>query len=206
MKAATRKLWDLQNRREGDRVRLYQAISRTTGAKRVLYPGSFVDLAASAVFPHVRYVDMDRRAETFFNDVSGVGEIVASLGGDESHSFSFLRADYRQLDLEEQSFDLLVSLYAGFISEHCTRFLHVGGWLLVAPSHGEVAMASIDPRYTLSGVVLSRDGDYSVRAEGLDTYLIPKQDVNITADLLHQLGRGISYTKSPFAYLFRRVG
>lgn len=205
MKASTRKLWDLQNRHEGDRVNLYRAVFGATAAQRVLYPGSFVDVAASAVFPHVSYVDMDRRAGKFFDDVSGVGEVVASLGGDKSHTFSFIEADYQHLDLADQSFDLLVSLYAGFVSEHCTRFLRVGGWLLVAPSHGDVAMASIDRRYLLDGVVVSRGGSYSVRQEGLDTYLIPRLEVNITADLLHETGRGIAYTKSAFAYLFRRV-
>jgi hypothetical protein len=27
----------------------------------------------------------------------------------------------------------------------------------------------------------------------------------VTADLIHRTGRGIAYTKSPFAYLFRRI-
>lgn len=52
--------------------------------------------------------------------------------------------------------------YAGFISEPCTRYLRVGGDLLVTPSHGDGAMATFDPRYELSGVVVSRDGDYRV--------------------------------------------
>ena len=95
-----------------------------------------------------------------------------------------------ELDLPAASFDLLVSLYAGFVSEHCTDYLKIGGTLLVNPSHGDVAMASIDPRYELSGVVVSRDGDYRVRTEDLSTYLIPKSPVDVTPTTLHDRGRG----------------
>ena len=99
-----------------------------------------------------------------------------------------------------------MSLYAGFISEHCTRHLRIGGTLLVNPSHGDAAMASIDPRYELAGVVISRDGDYRVDTADLDRFLIPKKPQEITVDALHASNRGIGYTTSPFAYLFTRVG
>ena len=79
----------------------------------------------------------------------GVDEIISAHQADDgARSVTFLAEDYRnELGLNEQSFDLLVSLYAGFISEHCTKYLRIGGSLLVNPSHGDAAMASIDPRY-----------------------------------------------------------
>ena len=66
-------------------------------------------------------------------------------------------------------------------------------------------MASIDSRYELSGVVISRSGDYRVDATDLDAYLIPKKPQDITTESLHASCRGVGYTKSPFAYLFTRV-
>jgi hypothetical protein len=66
-------------------------------------------------------------------------------------------------------------------------------------------MASIDPRYELRGVVETRAGDYRVRHESLDAYLIPKQPADISREALHEAGRGIAYTRSPFAYLFERI-
>ena len=63
----------------------------------------------------------------------------------------------------------------GFIAEPCSRYLRPGGWLLVNPSHGDAAIAAIDPRYQLVGVVQSRAGDYSVSKRNLDSYLIPKR-------------------------------
>jgi len=35
--------------------------------------------------------------------------------------------------------------------------------------------------------------------------LVPRRDVEVTRASLHASGRGVGYTKSPFAYLFERV-
>ena len=145
MEQFTHRLWSDQNRHDGDRFRLFSTVRNAVGGVRVLYPGSFVDVAASAVYPEVTYVDIDNRTPRFFRDTSGVTDIIESMGGPREHVVEFLHADYRdELPLENESFDLLVSLYAGFVSEHCTRHLRVGGTLLVGPSHGDAAMASID--------------------------------------------------------------
>lgn len=199
----TRRLWADQDRHEGDRFRLFSTVRDAVGGDRVLYPGSFVDVAASAVYPEVTYVDIDERAPRFFGDSGGIAEILESMGGNRDHVVEFLHADYREdLPVDRGSFDVLVSLYAGFVSEHCTDYLKVGGTLLVGPSHGDAAMASIDSRYQLRGVVISRSSSYRVSTDRLDTYLLPKRQVEVTPGLLHERGRGIAYTKSPFAYLF----
>ena len=176
-------------------------------AERVLYPGSYVDLAPSFVWPSVTYVDVDRRAQQFFADEVGVRELLVEHGVEpSSHSVRFIAADYTDpLELDEGEFDLLISLYAGFVSEACTRHLRVGGRLLVNPSHGDAAMASIDPGYRLQAVVKSRSGGYTVDTANLDTYLVPQRDIEVTRESLHASGCGVGYTKSPFAYLFERV-
>jgi len=149
-------MWAKQDQHEGDRLRLFAAVAETVDAETVLYPGCYVDIAPSFVFPAVTYLDSDKRTP-------------------------------------------------GFISEHCTRHLTMGGRLLVNPSHGDAAMASIDQRYVLSGVVKSGSGTYRVDTKDLDTYLIPKKPQAITVDSLHQSNRGVGCTRSPYAYLFTRV-
>ena len=108
--------------------------------------------------------------------------------------------------MADGSVGLLVSLYAGFVSEYCSRYLRPGGWLLVNPSHGDVAMASIASAFRLGAVVNARSSDYTVSRRNLDDYLIPKRPTDVSRDLLHERRRGIAYTKSPFAYLFQRTG
>ena len=74
----TQKLWNKQDQHKGDRWRLFQSVARhleISGTSRtavnVLYPGSFVDIAPSFVFPNAVYVDLDKRANRFFKDTSG---------------------------------------------------------------------------------------------------------------------------------------
>ena len=206
MQSKTAELWAKQDQHGGDRRRLFSAVAGAVDATTVLYPGCYVDIAPSFVFESVTYLDIDKRAPKFFADVDGVREIVADHDGPSDPEITFVHADYTSsLDLPNDHFDLLVSLYAGFISEHCTEHLRVGGTLLVNPSHGDVAMASIDPRYELAGVVVSRAGDYRIATTDLDAYLVPKKPQAVTVDSLHATNRGIGYTTSPFAYLFTRI-
>jgi hypothetical protein len=208
MKSATEKLWAKQNQHDGDRLRLFTAVAGHVEESRALYPGSFVDVAASFVFGAVTYVDVDRRAAKFFADREGVDEIIAANQIDPRvRTVEFVAGDYADdLGLDDESFDLLISLYAGFISEHCTRYLRIGGHLLVNPSHGDAAVASIDERYRLEAVIASGGPHgYRVDTRDLDTYLVPKKPQSVAVERLHDLGRGIGYTRSPFAYLFERI-
>lgn len=208
MQDRTKRLWEKQNRHPGDRMGLFSAVASSIEASKMLYPGSYVDIAPSFVVGDVTYADVDRRAARFFADREGVNEIIAEHRSDTRPvDWDFIHADYTSdLGLAEERFDVLVSLYAGFISEHCTHYLKRGGHLLVNSSHGDAAMASIDPRYELAGVVRSRgDSVYTVSDTSLDSYLIPKRHVSVTRQMLHETNRGIGYTKSPFAYIFKRV-
>jgi len=206
MPESTLELWQRQDRLVGDRRQLFATVASWVGATSALYPGSYVDIAPSFAIADVTYVDVDRRANRFFDDRAGVDEIVRTETGQRGRTITFVHADYTDpLPVALDGFDLLISLYAGFVSEHCTQHLRVGGTLLVNSSHGDAAMASIDDRFVLAGVVTGRDGTYAVTDGDLDRYLVPKKPIAITRDLLHELGRGIAYTTSPFAYLFRRT-
>ncbi len=204
---ATRELWERQDRHPGDRARLFRVVAKATGARTVLYPGSYVDVAASFAFEAVTYVDTDARAARFFADVEGVRELVAEQpGAPADPEITFLARDYtRALDLPDGSFDLLVSLYSGPLSEHCTRYLRPGGRFLASTSHGDVALAALDSRYRLDGVVLAGAGGYRVSSTDLDTYLVPARRTPVTREAILRSGRGVRYTRSAAAYLFTRV-
>lgn len=204
----TDRLWAEQNRHPGDREALFVAASEQLAEPRVLYPGSFVDIAASFVFPNVTYVDSDARAKRFFADRVGVERIVnAHKQYEGPATFSFIHADYTsEMKLAERGFDLLVSLYAGFVSRACGRYLRPGGLLLANDSHGDASMASIDPGLELVAVVRRRGGAYRSSNRDLDAYLIPNHDTRVTPELLERTNRGVGYTRSASAYLFRRLG
>ncbi len=200
------------DRHPDDRIRLFGAIAEMLPATTpVLYPGSYVDIAPSVWFDDVTYIDKDNRAARFFAQTDAVAALIEAKRQRADTGATHLRTRFHHLDyrdlipLDDESVGLLVSLYAGFISEHCTDALAVGGTLLVNPSHGDAAMASIDPRYELSGILTARNGDYRIITSGLDQYLIPKRRQEVTVESLHASGRGITYTRSAFAYLFTRI-
>ena len=199
------------DRHPGDRVRLFSAVGEFAQPGRVLYPGSYVDVAASAVFDDVVYVDMDKRAARFFSQPDDVDRLIKELRPESARAgdaeWSFHHGDYRDLlPVEDHSVDLLVSLYAGFISEHCSRYLEPGGHLLANNSHGDASMASIDSQLELVAVVVSGRGKYRVSDAALDSHLIPKKAGEITVEALHEVGRGVAYTKPAYAYIFKKTG
>lgn len=194
----------------GDRVRLFAAVANhLPSARTVLYAGSFVDIAPSTAFDDVTYVDTDDRASKFFDEAAAVAALTESIRPVASAvepTISFVHEDYRnQLPLDDGSVDLLVSLYAGFITEYCTRYVRVGGHIFCNNSHGDASMASLDDRLELGGVVISRDGDYVVKTSSLDAYLEPKRGAAPTRDQLHESNRGIAYVKPAFGYIFTRT-
>jgi hypothetical protein len=191
------------------RIHLFSAVSELVPPATVLYPGSYVDIAPSVFFEDVHYIDTDKRAARFFNEHDAVTQLVnakrARLNRPSgSLAMRFDQTDYQSpLNIEDGSVGLLLSLYAGFISEHCTRYLSPEGYLLANNSHGDASMASLSPEYRLVAVINSRNGAYRPTTKDLDAYLIPKS-YPVTIDGLHASGRGVAYTKSPFAYLFQK--
>lgn len=62
---------------------------------------------------------------------------------------SMLKIILFQLQNLKTKFDLLISQYAGFISDTCINYLKVNGYLLVNNSHADAGLAAIDKDYKL---------------------------------------------------------
>lgn len=205
MKERTERIWDEQDRHPGDRLRLFATIRETFQPRSALYPGSFADVAPSFVIEDVTYVDNDRRAAQFFSDREGVGELIATHRKSEDPArWRFIATDYRnELPVADDSVELLISLYAGFVSDACTRYLRPGGLLLANTSHGDASVVALDDRYELAAAVLSRSGAYRIVTDDLGRFLQPKRPEDATAARIRAAGRGVAYTTPAFAYLFR---
>jgi len=189
------------------RLDLFQLLAERYGIESALYPGSFVHITPSLVYPVTTYVETDARAKAFFADPAIYAFIDRRKTYDREPEITFHAADYRRdLGDPEERFDLLISQYAGFVSQPCKRYLKIGGLLLVNNSHGDASMASIDDDYTLIAVVNRRRGKHRLSERNLDAYFIPKAEVEVTREYLQELGCGIGYTKSASSYIFRRVG
>jgi hypothetical protein len=192
--------------RDFERLDLFGLLAQKYQLSSALYPGSFVHITPSFVFPKTTYVDTDRRAIKFFQFPQVLKFIEQHKTYDQNPEVTFHAVDYRKpLKEEDASYDLLISQYAGFVSQHCKRYLKINALLLVNNSHGDASMASIDQDYEFIAVVQKSKGKHRISKKNLDTYFIPKKPVEITKDYLEQLQKGIGYQKTASSYLFRRT-
>ena len=197
--------WSSYRASIGDRSELFTALVDAWPIRRALYPGSYVDLSPSAAIASVTYVDTDRRAARFFAQPDLVAaDLAGRCRPGAGEEVTFLAADYTlPLPLTAERFDLLISLYAGPVWEHCRQHVAEGGLLVANTSHGDASLAALDPDLRLEAAVLYRDGRYQLDAEGLDRYLVPKNAQASDSESIRRSGRGIAYTRSAFAYVFR---
>ncbi len=179
----------------GDRTASYRAARAITGGDRALYPGSYLDTAPLNAWPEVTFVDNDR------NYAKAVAHLAEPIPGGR-----FLVADYREplVGVDDGWADVLLSFYAGPISQHCTRYLAAGGFLLANNSHGDASLAMLDPRYTLVAVQPSW-GTAKFRTTDLEPFARAKRPETHTVDRVLASGRGVAFEKSAACYLFQRA-
>lgn len=192
--------------RNDERLGMFALLRKWFGIERALYPGSFVHVTPSFVFPEVCYVDSEQRAAFFFasQDVAGLVDERKTYA--QKAAFRFHHQNYTAAIPEEDSyFDVLISQYAGFVSQHGYRYLRIGGWLLANNSHGDASLAFLDDRYDLTAVIHRRGEKFRLSEVNLNHYFVPKKDISHTSEYVREIGRGIGYTKSASVYLFQRV-
>lgn len=190
-----------------ERADLFQSLKLKFNINSVLYPGCFAHITPSFFFSEVVYVDTDRRAKKFFEQNISVADLISKRKTYYLDAvFNFILSDYsKPLDLDEMSFDLLISQYAGFVSQACKRYLMIGGILLTNNSHGDAGMASIDDDYEFIAAVYVMNGKYNITDGNLESYFIPKKQIKVTKEYLEELGKGVGYTKTANSYIFKRV-
>lgn len=189
-----------------ERIGLFKAIKDKYDCKSALYPGSFIHISPSYIFPDVVYVDTDSQAKKFFEDMGQVNKIIkAGKLYDQESNVAFYGQSYKKpIDIPEGSIDLLISQYAGFISLHCKKYLKNGGILLVNNSHGDASMARLDDDYSLIAVVKKQGGNFRISDKDLQSYFIPKKPVKVTRSYLEETQKGIGYTRTASSYIFRK--
>jgi hypothetical protein len=189
-----------------ERLGLFRLLTEKSSIESGLYPGSFVHITPSLVIPLMVYVDMDKRCEPFFNSEQTRAFVGKNKEYEKSAIFRFHKADFSKgFQEENSSFDILISLYAGFISKHCGKYLRRGGILLANNSHGDAPLAYLDERFELIGVVKRNGNRFSYSKKELDMYFIPKGKKPIEKEIIEKTMKGPEYTKDAYAYVFRKT-
>lgn len=193
-------------KKSDERTGLFQALSAGFSIQRGLYPGSFVHITPSFFIPEMVYVDMDKRCPRFFADDATLHYVTERKQYAQTPSLKFYHADFsKEVPEPLQSCDLLLSFYAGFISEYCVQYLRPQGILVANNSHGDAPLAHLNPDYELIGVVNREAERFKLTFENLDTYFVTKSGKPLDkAEILRSM-RGLGYTKAPYAYIFQKV-
>lgn len=192
--------------RQFERLDLFEIIADKLDVQRALYPGSFVHITPSFVFPDVVYVDNDKQAKQFFGKPEFFKFIAERKVYPQEARVAYHFADYRNgFDEPLETFDLLISQYAGLVGQHCRPYLKTGGFLLANNSHGDAGLAAIDDAYQLKAVFSVRNGKHQISETNLDEYFVPKSQIQITKEYLERLQKGIGYKKTAGVYLFQKV-
>lgn len=189
-----------------DRSSLFRVLAAHNTIVTALYPGSFVHIVPSFFFPTTVYVDTDKQAQRFFADPDLIAFLRIRKEYAQEPTVRFHAVSYMDpLPEPDQGVDVLISQFAGFVSQHCRRYLRVGGLLVASDSHGDASMAALDPSYALLGVFTEQDDTYRLETSHLERYFIPRRGSPVTREDLERTQRGIDYTYSASAYLFQRV-
>jgi len=188
-----------------ERLDLFRLLSERFSIESGLYPGSFVHIAPSFVIPHMVYVDMDKRCDSFFRSEKTRIFIDKNKEYEMPASYRFHEADFSEgFPERKESFDILLSLYSGFISKCCGEYLKAGKILLTNNSHGDAPLAFLDERYYLIGVVKRNGSRFSYSEKDLDSYFIPKGNKALDKETIEKTMQGPAYTKTAYAYVFKK--
>lgn len=137
-----------QNNGNGGLLWAFRRIAAGYGCRRALYPGSYLHITPSLVFPEVCYVDAVKSIEQSITAPALRDYINAHKEYPEKAIIRCYEQDYRDFSAElPGSFDLLISLNAGFISQVCGHFLKPGGYLLANNGHYDANRAYVDSAY-----------------------------------------------------------
>lgn len=188
-----------------ERLGFFRLLAEQFSIEGGLYPGSFVHITPSFVIPHMVYVDMDKRCKSFFKSEKTKAFVDENKEYEKPASYRFHKQDFSEgFGEEEESFDLLISLYAGFVSKYCGEYLKKGKILLANNSHGDAPLAYLDKRFEFIGVVKRNGNRFSYSESALESYFIPKGNKLIDKETIEKTMKGPAYTKTAYAYVFRK--
>ena len=186
-------------------------IKRKWKVERVLYPGSWIHLTPSLVFPHVVYVDFFAEMKSIFADSKLLKYIEIHSETISKPIIKFHIADYReQIGEQLESFDLLISLSSGFVSQSCGSFLCKGGLLFVNNEHYDASMAYVDPSFLPIGVFI-QTGKLIEKTQMIEEYFLTNKGQAFTIEMIKENSKKspskakYKLKKRALFYLFQKI-
>jgi len=100
--------------RDYEQVDLWRLLRNRFGISQVIYPGSYIQISPSFIFPCVIYIDSDKNAIRFFQGSKVIELVNQRKEYSEDPDIIFHGVDYRNLvEGYHSKFDLLISCMEG---------------------------------------------------------------------------------------------
>ena len=190
----------------GDRTELFELLEKKFEIKSALYPGSYIDITPSFFYRKTVYIDNFKKTNKFFTKRDLMNLILKYKKYEGEPILKFYFRDYtKNIEELDKNFDLLISLYAGFVSKYCKNYLKKEGLLLVNNSHGDASMADLDKAFSLYSVIYRSNRKFYLSQKNLEQYFVPKKELEISMEYLEKKMKGIGYKKTASFYLFKKV-
>lgn len=191
--------------KKSENLELFELLKEHFGITSAIYPGSFVHITPSLVFQKTAYIDNDRRIAGFFGDPKVLDWVESKKEYTGKAIIVAFQQNYsKKVPAELGKHELLISQYAGFVSQECKQYLKPGGLLLVNNSHADAGLAFLDSDYELIATANHSKGKWTLKTANLNEYFVPKKDPHPPKSGLLRTMRGIGYKKSATNYIFRK--
>jgi hypothetical protein len=190
-----------------ERAGLFKALKERYDCNEALYPGSSVHITPSFFYPHVVYVDQSRTAAEFFCDMDGIQAYVGRNKHYKRNAYiRFIAQDYTvPLALPKGGFDLLISLYAGGVSQACKEYLKIGGIVVTNDHQNDVDGVINNTGLKLKAIVKYSSGKYRFLDKNVETHLASMRKRKKSKNYLQSTSQGVAYRESiDVYYLFER--
>jgi len=189
-----------------DRAGLFETIKKEYGCNTVLYPGSSIHITPSFYFQHVVYVDISKTAKEFFDDIHNILDYInGNKKYKQSAYIQFIQGDYtKPLPLREESYDLLIALYAGEITKSCKKYVKPGGIILTNNHQGDAEELLKDSSISLDSLIYMKGKKYVIEKNiNSDFKDIIKRYGNTKKDMKNTT-KGLEYVDNQCYFILRK--
>jgi len=189
-----------------EREGLFKLLKDEYNCSTVLYPGSSIHITPSFYFQHVVYVDISETAKEFFQQNQILLSIVNSNKKYRQSAYiQFFHCDYtKKLPLRENNYDLLLSIYAGGITESCTKYIKPGG-IIVSNNHQNDAQQALkDPSIKLEAVIRRKGKKYHIENSTGEKALNALQKHSVPLRSMKSSSSGLKYMDNEDYFVLRK--
>lgn len=190
--------------RQFTRHSLFEELRDTFGVDKALYLGSYIHFTPSLVYPCVTYVD-SFKTSSLIEDEEILDYIEKNKSYKQPAKLEFFKQDYTKKLPIKGDYNLLISQYAGFVSQAGKKYLRPGGILVANNSHGDASMANIDSDFELVAVANHTQDKWRISKNNLATYFLRKDGSKDNITELIKNMKGFGYTKTAANYIFKKA-